>query len=219
MSVGITPSAVEEALGRHDALEIPPLPGRRNHLRAAVLVPLIWDAELVTVLTVRSANLRLHAGEVVFPGGRREPADVDLAATAVREAREEVGIEGARILGTLSSIPLYTSDYRLEPFVAEVPVQRLCAQESEVAAILRVPVVQLVRREWVHAIPWTRPDGRESLSPVFEIEGSVVYGGTAYVLYELLEVMAPLVGEQAPSKRAGRYRWSDVLGPRAPQGT
>ncbi len=218
MFAGVTPSAVEEALGRHDAVEIPPLPGRRNHLLAAVLVPLIWDRELTTVLTVRSANLRLHAGEVVFPGGRREPADDDLAATAIREAREEVGIEGARILGTLSSIPLYTSDYRLDPYVAEVPAQQLQAQESEVASILRISIAALVAREWVHAISWTRPNGSDGLSPVFEFGDNLVYGGTAHVLYELLEVMAPLVGERPPSKRPGRYTWRDVLGPRAPRG-
>ncbi|MCA9718317.1 MAG: CoA pyrophosphatase [Myxococcales bacterium] len=215
----ITPGAVEEALRGHETADFPALPGRRNHLRAAVLVPVIWDPAPLTILTIRAADLRLHAGEVVFPGGRFDPADdASLADTALREAREEVGLGGARIIGTLSSIPLYTSEYRLEPYVALAPAQRLVAQESEVAAILPVAIGELLARASIDGIAWTRPDGSETLSPVFDLDGRLAYGGTAHVLYELLEVLAPLAGRRPPPMRVGRFTWQDVLGPRAPKG-
>ena len=90
-------------------------------MRAGVLVPLRWRGGLSCTLTLRPGKLRRHGGEVSFPGGRREPEDVSLEATALREAREEIGLTSARVLGRLSSMPVYTSDFRLEPFVAEVP--------------------------------------------------------------------------------------------------
>src|SRR5829696_10398579 len=78
------------------------VPGAKQ---AAVLVPLFPDAagELHAVFTERRAELRRHAGEISFPGGRREPQDADLLATALRETHEEIGLSPDRVelLGAL----------------------------------------------------------------------------------------------------------------------
>lgn len=206
---------VRAALARHRSAPIPALPGRTNHLRAGVLVPLRWGLDdLHVVLTLRAAHLSTHAGEVCFPGGRPEEGDEDLEHTARREAREEIGLEGAAVLGRLSSVPLYTSDYRLEPFVAQVPPDAaLWPDPREVAAILEASVGATLGRTAIDAIPWEHA-GRQHLSPVFEVGGHVVFGGTAHVLWELLRVLAPLWGLEPPALQPGRYEWSDLLPPR-----
>lgn len=206
------PSSLRAALADFDRKEIPQLPGRRNHLRAGVLVPVEWGPDdLAVVLTERAAHLTNHPGEVSFPGGRPEDDDDSIEATALREAEEEVGLRGARVLGRLSSIPLYTSDYRLEPFVAEVPTGAdLVASPDEVAAILRLSVRDTLALPNLHGIPWSH-EGVEYLSPLFELGDALVYGGTAHALHELLVVLAPLVGVPLPPMKSGRYDWTDVL--------
>lgn len=203
------------ALAAHPRLEVPALPGRRNHLLAGVLVPLRFvDDDLEVVLTERSATLRHHGGEVSFPGGKPDPSDPSLEHTALREAREEIGLEHARVIGRLSSIPLYTSDFRLEPFVAVVARDAvLVASPDEVARVLVLSVREVLDRSHLAGIPWTH-GGREHLSPVFELDGKLVYGGTAHALHELLTIVAQAADRSMPPIRRGDVAWSDVL-PRA----
>jgi len=205
-----TPEAVARCLEAHARVDFPALPGRRNHMRSGVLVPLVWSPEPVCLATVRAATLRHHASEVCFPGGRPDTGDVDLRATALREAHEELGIEGARVLGELSSVPLYTSDFRLHPFVAAIEERPLRVNEAEVAHVLRIPLRELLERGSVDAIPWQAGDF-EGLSPVFELGDHRMYGATAHAFYELLCVVARAFELEAPPLRAGTLRWSDVL--------
>ncbi len=209
-----TPSDDElrAALSRHELTEVAALPGRTNHLRAGVLVPLRWiDDDVRVILTLRSPHLSTHAGEISFPGGRVEEEDVNLEATAVREAREEIGLEDARVLGRLSSIPLYTSDYRLEPYVAHIPRHaELTPCPNEVSAIVDVSIRETLALKYLHGIPWTH-DGQDFVSPIFEHETKPIFGGTAYALYELLQVIAPLFCLEVPPLQAGTYEWSDML--------
>ena len=209
--------ALRAALAEHPLKEVPRLPGRRNHLRAGVLVPVEWAGDdLRVILTERAAHLRNHGGEVCFPGGRPEDVDDSIEATALRKAEEEIGLRGAGVLGRLSSIPLYTSDFRLEPFVAEVPRETaLTPCPDEVASILRLSVRETFERETLHGIPWEH-EGTRYVSPIFELpqtagEPALVYGGTAHALYELLQVLAPLLGAPLPPLKTGRYQWADVL--------
>lgn len=203
---------VARALAAHRPREIPALPGRTNHLPAGVLVPLRFVGDDVeAVLTLRSPRLGRHAGEVAWPGGRPEPGDADLLATAVREAGEEVGARVRRVFGPLSSVPLYTSDFRLAPFVAEVEPE-LAVDGSEVVALLPVRLGALLSADAVDAIAWSW-DGREHRSPVWALPaGPVVFGGTAHVLWELLEVLAAAAGRAVPPLVPGRFTWSDAAG-------
>ncbi len=205
-----TPDDLAAALARHPRLELDPLPGRTNHLATGVLVPLVFSPDPRCIVTVRSAALRHHAGEVCFPGGRPDPSDRDLCATALREAREELGIERARVLGELSSMPLYTSDFRLHPFVAAVDDTPLRVSEREVAEVLYVPLRAELERAKVDAIPWSH-EGQSGLSPAFAIGKYVMYGATAHSFYELLCVAAALFELPVPPLEPGRFRWSDLL--------
>lgn len=193
----VTPEALARALAGRPPREHPPYPGRRNDRRAGVLVPVVWEPEPVAILALRSATLRRHAGEVCFPGGGPEPGDGDLWATATREAREELGLRARRRLGRLASTPLFTSEWRLEPFVAEVEPGPLVPDGTEVTRALRLPLRAALAQASIPAVPYQVGEER-LLSPYFFPEGQLLFGGTAHVLYELLEVAAPLLGLTLP---------------------
>lgn len=206
-----SPDELRAALDGHARSDFPALPGRTNHLSAGVLVPMVWGAELTVVVTLRPPTLRNHASEVCFPGGGPEPADPDLLGTALREAEEELGIAQANVLGALSSVPLYTSDYRLHPFVAQIEETPLTPQPGEVAAVIQISLDQMFRKEEIGAIAW-QMDGDERLSPVFVVDGHPMFGGTAHVFGELCSVLAKLTGRRLPKLAPGRWIWDMAAG-------
>lgn len=203
------PEALRAALAAHARVDYPALPGRTNHLRAAVLVPLVWRPDPVAILTLRPAHLK-HGGEVSFPGGKPEPQDLDLVDTALREAREEVGLTGAQVLGRLSSIPLFTSDFRIEPFVAAVPDRPLTPHAGEVEQVLYLGLREVFDAPEIAAVPYVL-EGEDELSPVFYPGGHVMYGATAHAFLELLQVAAPLFGRAVPPLVPGRLGWGDLM--------
>src|ERR671914_527550 len=95
-------------------------PGTKD---AAVLVPLHGDP-LTAVFTERRADLRRHAGEISFPGGRQDDSDADLAATALREAQEEIGLDpdAVEIAEELPATGTFVTGYRIHPFVGRIPL-------------------------------------------------------------------------------------------------
>ena len=95
-------------------------PGKTD---AAVLVPLFHrGGELTAVLTERRADLRRHAGEISFPGGRQDEPDEDLRRTALREAHEEIGLDpaGVEVVGALAPVGTFVTGYRVFPFVGTI---------------------------------------------------------------------------------------------------
>lgn len=124
-----------------------PEPLRRRLARdlkaAGVLIPIIERRDGCTVLfTRRSPHLRYHAGQVSFPGGRMEPGDADILATALRETREEVGIEPAsvEIAGFLPPLPT-VSGYAVTPIVGFVTGGTpIVADPTEVERVFEVPL-------------------------------------------------------------------------------
>ncbi len=210
VSLKLEPRAVKAALQAHVREDLPALPGQSNHLRAGVLVPLAWDPEPICWLTLRVSSLRNHAGEICFPGGRPEPEDGDLEATACREAKEELGVSILDMMGRLSSMPLYTSDFRLESFVARVDPAVQIPDPAEVERVLPVHLLEVLSWPKIDAIPYDW-NGRRSLSPVFVLDGDRMYGGTAHVFLELLQVLAPVAGLPMPPLVTGRFAWEDIL--------
>jgi hypothetical protein len=161
------------------------------------------------LLTERAATLRAHAGEVSFPGGKPEPGDADAWATAQREAHEEIGLDPSQVtcLGPLSHMPLGTSDFRLVPFVGAVdPTATLVPEPAEVQRLLCVQIEALLGLSHIDGIPFDLATV-SGLSPIFEVSGAVVFGGTAHTLLELLQVVAAAAGREVPPLREGRYRW------------
>ena len=145
------------------------------------------------VLTRRASHLRHHAGEVSFPGGRREPEDVDLWATALREASEEIGLdpESARRVGRLDSFVTVGSRSLVCPFVATVDQRpELVPDPAEVERVLHVPLSGLTDPEAWREEVWSLGEafGGERAMTFFELPGDTVWGATAAVLRRLLTV-------------------------------
>ena len=133
--------APDSARNLHDGFR---LPGREGEpTPAAVLVPLVNRPEgLALLLTQRSADLPDHPGQISFPGGRVEPDDASIAAAALRETAEEVGLapERVTILGELPDYETVTG-YRVTPVVGWVePPIALAPDPVEVADVFEVPL-------------------------------------------------------------------------------
>ncbi len=146
----------------------------RAPAQAAVLVPIVLHERPTVLLTERTAHLSTHSGQVAFPGGRTDPGDADAAATALREAHEEVGLQpgAVEVLGQLSTYVTGTS-FIVTPVVGLVqPGAPLHPNPHEVADVFEVPLDYLLdpshhqrhllqwqghQREWF-AMPWQDGD-------------------------------------------------------------
>jgi 8-oxo-dGTP pyrophosphatase MutT (NUDIX family) len=152
---------------------------------AAVLVPVVGDRLL---FTRRAEDLPDHPGEMSFPGGAHESGDRNLAATALREAEEEVGLrpDEATVVGRLDDVPT-VSDYVVRPFVATVPDREYAPDEREVAEITALPVAALADRGNYDA-ERRGVDGRHVTVHYFRVNGYTVWGATGRVLARLLSL-------------------------------
>ena len=140
------------------------------------------------LLTRRRDDLQQHAGQISFPGGRREDGET-LRETALREAHEEVGIRPAevQVLGELTSLYIMPSDFEVHPFVAWHTGQpTYIIQVDEVAEILEVPISFLLDPTHRHEEPW-EIRGYELQVPFYLVGEHKVWGATAMMLSEFLE--------------------------------
>jgi 8-oxo-dGTP pyrophosphatase MutT (NUDIX family) len=154
-----------------------------------VLVPLFLavDGEPHAVLTRRRADLRRHAGEISFPGGRRDPEDRDLRETALREAEEEIGLAPAevRVLGELPAVSTFVTGYLIHPFVGLIPATPSWRPSPrEVDAVLELPLRAL--RESRTRTPIERR-GVSFETDAYIVADHLIWGATARILDDLYE--------------------------------
>jgi 8-oxo-dGTP pyrophosphatase MutT (NUDIX family) len=175
-----------------------PGPARRP---AAVLCALFDEAgQAHVVLTRRSSRLRSHSHQVSFPGGRLDPGEGPLAA-ALREAREEVGIEPSdvQVIGRLSPLRTVVNPAPITPFVGALAARpALVPNPAEVERAFTVPLVELLAPDVFRCECWTFPDGAERPMHFFELEGDTVWGATARMLVELLGLTVGRSGQPVP---------------------
>ena len=157
----------------------------------ALLLPVQNQAHLV--LTVRRKDLQQHAGQVSFPGGRRE-ADESLRETALRETHEEIGLppDHVRILGPLTPLYINVSNFCVHPFlgVARPDTVQLRPEEKEVESILKIPLHDFVNPGIRKQAPRTIR-GLELDIPYFDLANQFIWGATAMMLAELVAVYEP----------------------------
>ena len=155
---------------------------------AAVLLPLYgWPQRSGLVFTERRADLRRHAGEISFPGGRQDEPDEDLRATALRETDEEIGLQpdDVELIGALPPVGTFVTSYKVHPFVGLIPERpQLTANPSEVAAVLSFQLDELregfaMRRLVRRGVPIK--------TDTYVIGDALIWGATARILALLFE--------------------------------
>ena len=164
-------------------------PGSKD---AAVLVPLYRDP-LTAVLTERRADLRRHAGEISFPGGRQDHPAEDLRETALREAHEEIGLDpsAVELVGALPPVGTFVTRYRIFPFVGLIePEQSWRPQATEVERVLEFTLADMVRG---HEMQRLMRRGVPIKTPTYTVDGHLVWGATARIVQSLLERLAPVL--------------------------
>lgn len=158
---------------------------------SAVLVGLLDHAATPTILLTRRADhLRNHRGEVSFPGGRLEAGETVVEA-ALREAREEVGLDHGRVraMGVLPPLRTWVSDSLITPVVGTVaPGPEFAIDEGEVARVFEQPLIDLVRSDTYSSEIWSTPRG-ESTLPFFHLDDETIWGATARIIAGLIDLL------------------------------
>ncbi|MCY4152044.1 MAG: CoA pyrophosphatase [Aestuariivita sp.] len=161
----------------------------RTELPAAVLVPiLMWHQEPQVLLTVRSSRLMIHSGQVAFPGGKKEPQDIDAVTTALREAREEIGLasESVNVMGQLPPHVTVTG-YVISPVVAFIEQRvEFYADAREVEEIFTVPLQHLMHLGNYQVQRRTEANGLRSYLTI-PYGPYYIWGATARILKSLAE--------------------------------
>jgi 8-oxo-dGTP pyrophosphatase MutT (NUDIX family) len=191
--LGPSLAQIRRAVARHEPA-LHPGEGRA----AAVLVPLLPKPEGLHVLfTERSKELRFHAGQVSFPGGSIDPGDGSVADAALREAREEVGLDPAHVetLGRLDDCPTFVTGFVISPVVGVVDPLAFTAagrypwtpSAAEIAALHELPLAAF--RDPANL----RIEMREARGVPYQlywytVNGTTVWGATARILHQLIEL-------------------------------
>jgi 8-oxo-dGTP pyrophosphatase MutT (NUDIX family) len=159
---------------------------------AAVLLPVFRDAEgeLRIVLVVRADDGGQHGGQLGLPGGKPEPGDADLLATALREAEEEVGLQpdAVDVVATLEPLATRATGWLVHPFLARVPADTAWRlQETEIVGILTPAARMLADRSARALLPFSSLRFQEPLLvDGIDVEGHVLWGMTLRLLDDAL---------------------------------
>lgn len=171
--------------------ELAKLGGADQHQFAAVLVPIIErENEARVLFTQRAEHLNSHAGQISFPGGKMDPHDANISETALREAREEIGLD-PRYVDTIGFLDDYTTStgYHISPLVAVIREgYSIVPDNNEVADIFDVPLSFLMdaSNHKLHTRQWR---GLKRHFYAMSYEERFIWGATAGMLRNLYEAL------------------------------
>jgi 8-oxo-dGTP pyrophosphatase MutT (NUDIX family) len=166
-----------------------------SRMSSAVLVPLYRkEGRYYIVLNQRTEKVKDHKGQISFPGGARDSSDQTLLHTAVRESREEIGLQEKDIdvIGELDDELTTTSSFIVTPFVAMIPwPYHFTENEDEVAEIISVPIEALLEKGVMERTT-ENLEGRNIESYVYNYKGKVIWGATARIMKKLLDIIGEI---------------------------
>jgi len=150
---------------------------------ASVLV-LIYGKDPVVVMTEKPKHLKIHAGEISFPGGKLDPTDSDLLETALRETREEIGLKLSKnqVIGQLDPVVTLNSGFTILPFVSIVDELAPLSANSEVKKIFHIPLVPFLKTMANDPNP-VHNQIQEMYT--FEYNRNIVWGASARILKQI----------------------------------
>ncbi|MBW8333462.1 MAG: CoA pyrophosphatase [Prolixibacteraceae bacterium] len=171
--------------------------------QSSILLLLFPEGEQIyTCLTRRPATMTFHPGQVSFPGGKVEKEDISAEMTALREAREEIGIDtsGIRILGKLSDLYLEVSGFSIQPFLAWADKKPdFVVNPGEVEELILFPISDFVKDETTSETVLDTFTGPLQIK-YYPFNGEIIWGATAMILSELIEILKKHGSDQSQSQ-------------------
>ncbi len=170
---------------------------------SAVLMPFFFeDGEIKALFTIRHKDLKHHKGEISFPGGKKDHADKDLIDTALRETKEEVGIDRSQItiLGRLDDLFTITR-YIITPYIGIINGKfKIQTSDKEVFKVIKVPLYIFGRKGYFQEEAWKQ---NETTYPIFYYywRRNIIWGATAYIMNQFIEVIYDYQPSNLPNYR------------------
>ena len=167
-------------------------PDKKHKTDAAILILLYKDIEenICTVFMKRQAYNGAHSAQISFPGGKAETNDQSLLHTALRESKEEIGIDPKKveIIGKLTELYIPVSNFMVHPYIGIAQsIPKFNIDKTEVDYLITFPVHKLIS----HTISYTNMNykGKSYRVPYFDIKNEMIWGATAMILSEFIEVL------------------------------
>lgn len=165
----------------------PQINNNENYRLASVLV-VIYGKNPFVVMTEKPKHMKFHAGEISFPGGKLDPSDSDLLETALRETREEIGLNITRdqVIGQLEPVVTLNSGFLILPFVSVVDDIPKLTANTEVEKIFHIPLESFLKTAAVD------PDPTHNLIQemyTFEYQNQIVWGASARILKQIQNLL------------------------------
>jgi 8-oxo-dGTP pyrophosphatase MutT (NUDIX family) len=174
--------------------------GMDNAVKSSVLIlfyPAPSDGTATFVLTLRPEYGGVHSGQISLPGGKYKESDGDLSETALRETKEEIGIDVQKIdlLGKLSELYIPPSNFLVQPFIGAVsPAQKFFPDPEEVSKIIEIRLPDLLNQNNIKKRHVVLSNGANVFAPCYIINGDLIWGATAMILSELREIAKKISG-------------------------
>jgi len=160
------------------------------------LIPLFYRENRFSILfTKRTELVHHHKGEISFPGGARDEGDQNLLQTALRESREEIGLDpqDVEVLGELDDIVTRGSPFIISPWAGVIrPDYQFTISAFEIAEILTIPVPSLLNRDCREESPEIAPDGTSFTAYFYNCGKYRIVGATARILHQFLDIYAAI---------------------------